>query len=164
MGSDMKHRDELEASLQELKDIEAIKRLKARYCHLVDAAAWDELEDLWTEDAVCDYGFFGCYQGRSQIMGSFFRELVPQASSFNAHMVHNPIIDVRGDRATAVWYLTAQTVSQPHDRAMWVMGIYRDELRREAGEWKISALRFEFKYYTPFEEGWAKTRMWGIPS
>jgi len=53
----------IEVMLQELKDIEALKQLKARYCHLVDAADWDALDTLWTEDAVCDYGFFGRYEG-----------------------------------------------------------------------------------------------------
>ena len=152
--------DELKAIVNELRDIEALKRLKARYCHSVDGGRWDELESLLTEDAVCDYGFFGVYEGRNQIINKFFRELVSSAASFNAHMVHNPIIDVRGDSASALWYLTAQTTIQPANRAVWVMGIYRDEFRRVGGEWKFTAIRFEFKYYSPYEDGWAKTPMW----
>jgi hypothetical protein len=150
--------------LNDLKDIEALKRLKARYCHLVDSRSWDELAELWTPDATCDYGFFGTYHGRDEIIGKFFRELVDSASSFMVHMVHNPLIDVRGDRASGSWYLTAQTTIQPSNQAVWVMGIYRDEFERVASDWKLSSLKFEFKYYTPFEEGWAKTQMWEIPS
>jgi hypothetical protein len=30
--------------------------------------------------------------------------------------------------------------------------------------WKIRSLEFEFRYFTPFEEGWARTPMWEIPS
>jgi ketosteroid isomerase-like protein len=156
----MAETEDLRALLNELRDIEAIKRLKARYCHLVDAGRWDELAECFTEDAVCDYGFFGRYEGRDQIVNKFFRELVSSASSFNAHMVHNPIIDVKGDTATGAWYLTAQTTIQPANQAVWVMGIYHDEFRRVAGQWKLSSLKFEFKYYTPYEDGWAKTRMW----
>lgn len=151
---------DVRAIVNELRDIEAIKRLKAMYCHLVDASRWDELEELFTEDAVCDYGFFGRYEGRDQIMNTFFRKLVSSASSFNAHMVHNPVIDVRGDTASGSWYLTAQTTVQPANQAVWVMGIYHDEFRRVAGEWKLSSLAFEFKYYTRYEDGWAKTPMW----
>jgi hypothetical protein len=44
------------------------------------------------------------------------------------------------------------------------MGIYRDEFKRIDGSWKISAVRFEFHYFTPFDEGWAKTPVWEIPS
>ncbi len=43
------------------------------------------------------------------------------------------------------------------------MGIYEDRFKRVRGAWKISSLKFEFKYYTPYEDGWAKTRMWEIP-
>lgn len=150
----------LQAIVRELRDIEEIKRLKARYCHLVDAGCWDELAELFTEDAVCDYGFFGRYEGRDQIVERFFRTIVSSASSFNAHMVHNPIIDVHGDTASGTWYLTAQTTIQPANQAVWVMGIYHDEFRRIAGRWKLAALKFEFKYYTPYEDGWAKVRIW----
>ena len=109
--------EELRAILQELRDIEAIKTLKARYCHLVDAGRWDQLAEVWTEDATCDYGFFGSYAGRDEIMNGFFRKLVASASSFNGHMVHNPLIEVRGDSASGTWYLTAHTTMQPANQA-----------------------------------------------
>ncbi|MBP8926494.1 MAG: nuclear transport factor 2 family protein [Pseudomonadales bacterium] len=151
------------AAIRQLLDIEAIKQLKARYCFSVDAGDWDTLEQLWTEDACCDYGFFGRFEGRTRIMDVFFRQLVANATSFNAHMVHNPVIEIDGDTATGAWYLTAQTIIQPQNQAIWAMGVYRDEFRRVDGNWKIAALNVEFKYYTPFEDGWAKTRIWEIP-
>ena len=160
----MSDAQEWKATVQELKDIDAIKRLKARYCHLVDSRSWDELATLWTDDATCDYGFFGKYSGPDEIVTRFFRELVSSTSSFMAHMVHNPVIDVEGDSASGAWYLTAQTTIQPANQAVWVMGIYRDRFRRVEGEWKIESIQFEFKYYTPFEDGWAKTPMWEIPT
>jgi len=154
----------METAIRQLLDIEAIKQLKARYCYCVDASDWDALEQLWTEDALCDFGFFGRYEGRAQIMGTLFRQLSANAATFNAHMVHNPLIDIASDAAKASWYLTAQTIIQPHNQAVWVMGIYHDEYRRVNDAWQISASKFDFKYYTPFEEGWAKTSIWQIPT
>ncbi|RLQ21069.1 nuclear transport factor 2 family protein [Seongchinamella sediminis] len=159
----MNDQNDIRTLLHKLADIEALKQLKARYCHLVDAADWDALDALWMEDATCDYGFFGRFQGRSSIMDGFFRKQVSEASSFNAHMVHNPLIEVHGDRASGSWYLTAHTTQQPGNRAIWVMGIYHDEFQRVETEWKIASLRFEFKYFTPFDEGWARTPMWQPP-
>ncbi len=156
--------DELAATIQQLKDINDIKQLKSRYCHLVDAGNWDELETLWSEDAMCDYGFFGAYTGRAEIMNDFFRGQVASVSSFNAHMVHNPIIEVAGDCASACWYLTAHTTLRPHNQAVWVMGVYHDQYQRIGGDWKITSLKVDFKYFSPFEEGWAKTPMWEMPS
>jgi len=159
----MPEMEQIENLLRELRDIQQLEQLKSRYCHLVDARDWDALAGLWTEDATCDYGFFGSYHGKDEIVGKFFRELVDSVSSFMVHMVHNPLIEVRGDRASGSWYLTAQTTIQPSNQAVWVMGIYRDEFERIADEWKIRSLAFEFKYYTPFEEGWARTPIWEIP-
>lgn len=156
--------DELQATIQKLNDVNDLKQLKARYCHLVDSNDWDELETLWTEDAVCDYGFFGAFNGREDIINGFFRGLVANASSFSAHMIHNPIIEVDGDSASACWYVTAHTTLQPHSQAIWMMGLYHDQYKRIDGEWKISSLKVDFKYFTPFEEGWAKTPIWEMPS
>ncbi len=69
----MAETDDLRATLNELRVIEAIKRLKAIYCRLVDGSRWDELAELFTEDAVCDYGFFGRYEGRRQTLESTTR-------------------------------------------------------------------------------------------
>ncbi len=149
----------LRAVVQELKDIEEIKQLKARYCYLVDERRWDELAELWTEDAVAHYGFWGDFSGKEEIMEKFFRGMVEPAASFFVHMVHNPVIKVQGDFATGSWYLTAQSTSTftGTNQAVWVMGRYDDEYQRVGGAWKIKVLNFEFKYFTPYEEGWAKT-------
>ncbi len=156
--------EELKAALNELRDIEGLKKLKARYCYLVDGRRWDELAQLWTEDATCDYGFFGCYNGKDEIVNKFFVDLVSSVSSFMVHIVHNPLIEVRGDSASGTWYLTAQTTIQPANQAVWVMGTYRDTFKRVGADWKISSIKFEFMYYTPYEDGWAKTQMWEIPT
>jgi hypothetical protein len=155
--------EQLKKAVNELKDIEALKQLKARYCHLVDARRWGDLGDLFAEDATCDYGFFGTYNGRNEIIQKFFGELTNTAASFMCHMVHNPLIELSGDTASASWYLTAQTTIEPTKQAVWVMGVYHDEFRRVAGAWKFAALKFDFWYYTPYEQGWARTPMWEIP-
>lgn len=152
--------EELATIIQELRDIEALKTLKARYCHLVDARQWEELAQLFVEDAVCDYGFFGTFTGRKNIIEGFFKGAVSAASSFMVHMVHNPVIEVNGDRATAKWYLTAQTTHKPSGQAVWAMGIYDDCFLRGDVGWQISSLTFEFKYFTPYDEGWARVPIW----
>ncbi|MCB1677562.1 MAG: nuclear transport factor 2 family protein [Halioglobus sp.] len=152
--------EDLEAMVRELRDTNAIHRLKASYCALVDSGDWDELETLWSEDAVCDYDFFGRFEGRAQIMQRFFRDQVSAISTFNAHMIHNGIIDVTGDTARGRWYLTAHTTAQPGDRAMWVHAIYDDAFARIGEQWKIAAIKVTFRYFTPFEQGWAKQPFW----
>ena len=43
-------------TLQTLLDIEEIKKLHARYTFYIDENRWDDVLDLFTEDAIGDWG------------------------------------------------------------------------------------------------------------
>jgi len=47
----MKETD-LEKRIRILEDVEAIKKLKARYWYCLEHKLWDELRDVFTEDAI----------------------------------------------------------------------------------------------------------------
>jgi ketosteroid isomerase-like protein len=153
----MRDAEDICKSVKQPLDIQAIATLKARYCQLVDGQQYDDLAELFTEDATCDYDFMGSYKGRDEIMKKFFRELLQSATSFMAHTVHHPVIEVNGDAATGAWYLTAKARLRPSSQAVWVLGVYRDGFKRVAGQWKISALTFRYWYFTPYERDWAKS-------
>ena len=55
---------DIERRLQALEDIEAIKKLKIRYCHCADAQDYPGFASLFTEDAVWEGGAFGHAEGR----------------------------------------------------------------------------------------------------
>jgi hypothetical protein len=71
-------------------------------------------------------------------------------------MVHNAIIKVDGDRATGKWYYEAPTTDASSDRAQWMAGTYLEEYVREDGEWKFTSIQTQWKYISPYDEGWAK--------
>ncbi len=145
----------LKAILKELKDMEEIRELKARYCYLMDERRWDELQEVWTEDAVVDFGSWGVFRGKEAI-DKFYKESSAPLS-FVVHMAHNPLIEVQGDSAWGEWYLTSQATLAPTRQAVWIMGRYHDWYQRVGGRWKIKSMKLDLKYYTPYEEGWAKT-------
>ena len=47
---------EIEARVRKLEDIEAIKKLKAKYWRCVDRKLWGEMTEVFTEEATADYG------------------------------------------------------------------------------------------------------------
>ncbi|MBN2099971.1 MAG: nuclear transport factor 2 family protein, partial [Dehalococcoidia bacterium] len=47
---------DIEARVRRLEDIEAIKKLKARYWRCVDRKLWAEMAEVFTEEATADYG------------------------------------------------------------------------------------------------------------
>ena len=156
--------EELSARIQKQEDIEEIKNLKATYCYLCDAGLGDpknrdELISHFTVDAKVD---FGLGEG-SQFEGPeglkvFFGEVVPGSVSFCIHMVHNPIIKVDGDHAAGRWYYEAPTTDVTTGKAQWMVGTYFEEYVRENGRWKFASIRTEWKYISPYDEGWAKNR------
>lgn len=148
---------DLAQRIQVLEDIEEIKRLKHRYCGLCDDQYdADALAELFTEDAVWDGQERGRNEGREAIRQFFQR--APQRLPFAIHMVMNPIIEVDGDRATGVWYLFQPCTYADGHRAVWGSARYDEEYVRVNGRWMFQNLRLTSHFWTPFEQGWAKTR------
>ena len=149
-----------------LEEIEEIKRLKFAYCDLVDRglggdkSKLDELVDKFTTDAKVDFGELGVYQGREQI-AAFYKNTVAGAFSFGAHMVFNPVIHIDGATAVGKWYVHAAGTLNVGDKqiATWTQAKYFDEYKKENGEWKFKSITVLFDFLTPFDEGWAKTKM-----
>jgi hypothetical protein len=145
--------EEVEAAVRLWLDTEAIKKLKATYCYLCDERRFEEVIDLFTEDARLDFG--GVYYEGRQGMEAFFIQLLPAQLSFSMHMVHNPIVEVDGDTAKGKWYFEAPTTFKPDNKAFWLAGIYEEEYVRNGAEWKIASLKAIFHYTAPYEQGWA---------
>jgi len=148
------NRDELVQHIQKQEDIEAIKKLKARYCLYVDTGEPDKVADLFVEHAVWDGGVVGRYEGREAIR-AFMRNL-PQLLSFALHYVMNPLIEVRGDRATGQWYLLEPCTMVKGNQAVWGTARYEDHCVKVNGEWKFQQVKLIPVFWTPFDQGWVK--------
>ena len=147
--------EDLEARITVLEDIEAIKKLKARYAYMVDTRNWQEFANLATDDAVWDFGPLGVYQGREEII-RFTRDIILEAHSFMMHMFHNPVIEVKGEKATGEWYFEVPATETEKNRAVWINGKYEEEYVKVGGEWKFKKVVGNIYYNVPYDEGWAK--------
>lgn len=153
--------EELAGRIQVLEDIEAVKKLKARYCNAADAGDKDLFLGCFTSDATWDGGeSFGRYEGRDAIRGLF--ESLPKVISFAVHYVMNPQIEVDGDRATGRWYLLEPcTMLEGGEQAVLGSAFYDEEYVKEGGEWKIATLKLTPAFWSPFDQGWVKHRFVG---
>ncbi len=152
---------DLEARIRVLEDIEQIKKLKAIYCELCDAGLTDDrnrdaLVAHFTADATVDFGMGegSTFEGKEGLE-LFFGTIVPSGVSFCMHMLHNPVIEVDGDRATGRWYFEAPTTNAVTGKPQWMAGRYLEEYRREGGVWKFSSIETVWKYVAPYEQGWS---------
>ena len=149
--------EDLERRIKALEDVEEIKRLKARYCAFCDDSYdADAIAALFTADAVWDGGIRGRADGREEIRSFFVR--ASQRLPFTVHMVMNPIIEVDGDRATGIWYLFQACTYGDNDQAVWGSARYDEEYVRVDGSWMFQNLKLTSFFWTPFDQGWAKTR------
>lgn len=59
--------EEIEKRLQALEDVEKIKMLHQRYINLMDNLRYEEVLDLFTEDATTEVRNFGVKRGKEEI-------------------------------------------------------------------------------------------------
>ena len=96
---------ELEKRITILEDIEAIKKLKARYCAICDDNHNpDKITTLFAPDGIWEGAGVGTHQGHEAIRKLFqdFQHRI----SFSQHNVMNPDITVDGNRAKGIWVLS----------------------------------------------------------
>ena len=152
--------EDIAQRVQTLEDVEAIKKLKARYCAGADERDEDKFVGCFTEDAVWDGGNFGHYEGKAAIREFF--GTIPQVLSFAIHYVMNPRIEVNGDKASGYWYLLEPcTMLEGGEQAVWGVAKYEEEYARVDGEWKIRNLILAPECWTPFEQGWVNQQFLG---
>jgi ketosteroid isomerase-like protein len=142
----------LEAAVQRLSDIEEIRALRLRYHEYINQNRPAEIPGLFTEDAELDFGYLGRTRGRQKIT-KFFAAL-PVLLDFVKQFIHNHAVEVDGDRATAVSYLEAKSVSR--GKAFRVAGRYDDVCVRTPDGWRFASMKFEPYFTVPFGESWAQ--------
>ncbi|MBB4615029.1 nuclear transport factor 2 family protein [Novosphingobium taihuense] len=128
---------------QRLLAIEDIKKVKARYCRFVDTKQWDELRNLFSEDAIFD--------GQSAGMGDIAdREqfvAMAQAGLINAVSVHH----VHGHEIEFTSDTSADAICAMEDMLQWAqgsgspistlhgMGHYHETYTKVGDCWKITS-------------------------
>ena len=133
--------EELEKRVQALEDVEEIKKLHQRYIDLMDHLRYEEVLDLFTEDATSEVRNFGVKKGRKEMAEIYLGMLAEKRGSerFDAHMAIEPDIRVVGNTAKGTWLIYI-FFSKP--KIQWVQGKNECEYRKENGVWKISKLKF----------------------
>jgi ketosteroid isomerase-like protein len=134
--------------LRELSDREQIRELRGRYSHYFDSGDLDSLVTLFAEDALCDFPpeHGGRVTGRERIREVYAR-YSPVGMQPVAHMhatTNQWIVVTSPDSAAARWFLLAFDLNEGAANPLVLVGIYDDEYRRVAGEWKIQSTRVDF--------------------
>lgn len=125
---------ELERKIQELQDIEAIKKLKARYWNSVDAQQWAVLADCFAEDVTFESPFFGRMEGRDYIVKVLKRAM---RNVKTTHQGHNPEVEIIDSSSAKGRWALNDCVEMPDKQFSRGYGRYEDEYIKQDGTWKI---------------------------
>jgi len=134
------------ALLLRLCDVEAIKRLKARYFRTMDTKRWDEFARVFSPDAEIDVSDdagpeAGRVQGREQI-ARFIEAAVGDART--VHHGHMPEIEITGpDTASGVWAMFDYVEFPSEEGRLGLRGYghYHEQYQKAEGAWRIRAMR-----------------------
>ena len=105
-----------------------IQELLVRYGFLIDDRRWDCMSDVFTDDAIVDFGDFGCMVGVDSIVSRFRAVEHPLQ-----HVIANHLIDPVNDdeavvRSKALFPVAGDGVFE---------GVYRDVVVRTREGWRI---------------------------
>lgn len=130
------------ADVQQLKDIEEIKQLKARYFRFLDLHWWPELRDLFTDYAVFEIGeSTSSPKTPEEFVASVGRHLNEATSVHHGHMPEIRIVDI--ETAHGIWAMFDAV--EPSARSGYPVltgyGHYTESYRKVDGRWRIARLR-----------------------
>lgn len=117
----------------------AILQLLHKYCHVVDRGTADEVAALFHKDGVLVPRFESDerYEGREAVRGWYARymENFRAKVRFLRHKIESPVIDIKGNEATSVCYLDADSIAISTNVATVAFGRYDDTFVKDEGRW-----------------------------
>jgi hypothetical protein len=134
-------------------DVEAIRRLKARYFRTMDTKDWDEMRKVFTDDVVIDTSEAGggIVRGADEFM-TFLQEAL--GGAVTVHQGHMPEIDIISETtATGIWALN-DIVIWPNGVRLDGYGHYHETYEKGANGWRIKSstlTRLHTDFVTPEE-------------
>ncbi|MFN3232080.1 MAG: nuclear transport factor 2 family protein [Alphaproteobacteria bacterium] len=135
-------------TIEELLEIEEIKKLRSLYSHYYDGAEVDKLANLFTQDAICEFGenYGGNWVGKERIHENYTKWIASEGIPHEVmHAVTNPNITLIDEtHAHGRWYLLDLRTKVGVENPLILFGIYDDDYRKVFGQWKISRTRIDF--------------------
>jgi hypothetical protein len=131
--------DELAARLQRVEDELAIRRVILTYGPAADAGETERAGALWADDGEYDWdNELPALQGpaavAAMLQGKGHQSLI---ASGVAHFAGPPLVEIDGDRATALSYSFVLRRDDDQRVYVWRLGAARWEFVRVEGAWRI---------------------------
>ena len=142
----MNELEKLNARIQKLEDIEAIKCLKARYFRVSDAKDPEGMRSCYADDATVDFDTMGQFDADGIV--SLFRDMGCVDQVVDMHRGANPEIVIdestngSNTAASGTWAMTYFTLNTQEQLFFQLGGFYEDQYIKRDNQWKILSSKF----------------------
>lgn len=128
----------MNTEIQKVIDKQAIHDLQVFYSLSIDSGAYDNLDCVFTNDIVSDYGHAGTHNSIGEIKNACRLALEPLTTA--QHTNGNHWAEIDGDSARAGCHFTVHMYREgtPGGEHFEMGGEYEDELVRTDDGWRIS--------------------------
>lgn len=135
-------------AIEELLETEAIKKLRVLYSHYYDGKRVEDLVNLFTDDAICEFGpdYGGDWIGKAQIHKNYAQYIEEEGLAHNVmHAVTNQHVRIV-DPTTAHGrcYLLDLRTTEGVANPLILFGVYDDLYKKVNDAWKIHRTRIDF--------------------
>lgn len=132
--------------LRELLEIEAIRKTRLLYSHLMDTGRVDDLAELFTEDALCEFGPYGTWKGRETIRANYHEVESGNTLFFAMHATCDHMVELAGpETAAGRAYLLEPATGTAADKNPFIyLGVYDEDYRKVDGRWLIARCSLQF--------------------
>ena len=141
---------------QQISDRLEIQELLTSYSHAVDRRRWDDLDDLFTSDAVIDYTASGSIRGSLPELKAHLVSIMPLLLSYQ-HLVGTSLLTVSGNEATGSSICFNPMVidgGQDAPPRVFFCGLwYHDRFVRTTAGWRMAERLQELSYFYNFPGG-----------
>lgn len=150
----------LEARAQQINDANAIKKLQRAYGYYVEEGLWDEVVNLFADNATLELARDGVYAGKDRIREYFYAlgngQQGLQQGQLNEQLQVMPVVTLGADGTTAkARWRNILLVGQLGKHAEWGEGPFENEYVKENGVWKLSKMHWQQAILVPYAGGWA---------
>jgi len=134
--------------LRKLLEMEAIREVRQNYSTYLDTLQVDKLADLYTENALCEFGPYGEWRGRETIRENYSGVMSGEGAALFNSMHHNTNhrVELLSDtRATGRSYLidVVTTTAKTEQPVLWY-GVYDEEYEKVDDQWLIDRCSLQF--------------------
>jgi hypothetical protein len=158
----------LQAHIEQVESVRAVKRLQYAYGHYVELGLWDDFADLFADDATTNYQ--QGVRGKEEVRKLFLQQvgqgkLGLAEGRIYPHILFQPVVHLSpsGRTAKGRWRILAM-LGGLGGSATWYSGVYENEYVYDNGAWKIGVLHSEPRVTAAYTaDGWRDAGLTVLP-